>query len=305
MDEVFVGGWNQATGLTFDENGRMYVYEKSGKVWVVENGNKLSTPLIDISEEVGNWRDFGLVGFALDPNFLNNGYIYLLYIVDRHHLLNFGTPSYDPSTNAYFEATIGRITRYTARASTNFTTVDYNSRRVLFGESVDTGMPSLHQSHGVGDLVFGTDGTLLACLGDGASYGSVDEGSAGETYYSTALSDNIIRPDENVGAYRCQMANSFNGKIIRIDPSTGDGLPSNPFYNASNPRSPQSRTYALGVRNPYRMCLRPETGSHQASDGDPGTFYFGDVGWGTHEELNSAKGYYQELYQSQLSEKVD
>ncbi|MEO1518059.1 MAG: GEVED domain-containing protein [Bacteroidota bacterium] len=286
VDENYLSGFNQATGLTFDENGRMYVFEKGGKVWVVENGNKLPNPLIDIGEEVGNWRDFGLVGFALDPNFLNNGHIYLLYIVDRHHLLNFGTSSYNPSTNSYFAATIGRITRYTATASSNFTSVDYNSRRVLFGESVSTGMPSLHQSHGVGALVFGTDGTLLATLGDGASYSSVDEGSATETYYAQGLTDGIIRSDENVGAYRCQMPNSFNGKIIRIDPETGDGIPSNPFYNASNPRSPQSRTYAVGVRNPYRMCLRPETGSHQASEGDPGTFYFGDVGWGTREELN-------------------
>ena len=35
---------------------------------------------------------------------------------------------------------------------------------------------------------------------------------------------------------------------------------------------------------------RPETGSHQPSDGDPGTFYFGDVGWGAREELNVMTG---------------
>ena len=285
-DQLFIGGWNQPTGLTFDANGRMYVWEKSGKVWIVENGSRLSSPLIDISEEVGDWRDFGLVGFALDPDFLNNGHIYLLYVVDLHHLLNFGTGSYNPNTNEYFDAAIGRITRYTAQASTNFTTVDYNSRQILFGESASTGMPSLHQSHGVGALAFGADGSLLASLGDGASYSSVDEGSAGETYYSRALNEGIIRPDENVGAYRVQKLNSFNGKIIRIDPATGDGLPSNPFYDSSNPRSAPSRTWALGVRNPYRMVKRPETGSHNPDDGQPGTFYFGDVGWGTREELN-------------------
>ncbi len=285
-DQVFIGGWNQVTGLTFDVNGRMYAWEKSGKVWVVENGSRLPNPLIDISEEVGNWRDFGLVGFALDPDFLTNGYIYLLYVVDLHHLLHFGTGSYDPNTNEYFDAAIGRITRYTAEASTNFTTVDYSSRQVLFGETASTGMPSLHQSHGVGALVFGTDGTLLATLGDGASYSSVDEGSASETYYQTALNEGIIRPDENVGAYRVQKMDSFNGKIIRIDPATGDGLSSNPFYDAANPRSAASRTWALGVRNPYRIALRPETGSHNPDNGQPGDFYFGDVGWGTREELN-------------------
>ena len=285
-DELHLNGFNQATGLTFDNNGRMYVWEKEGKVWVVENGQKRATPLVDISEEVGNWRDFGLLSVVLDPNFLNNGHIYLLYLVDRHHLLNFGTSAYNPNTDTYFSATIGRLTRYTATASSGFNTVDYNTRKVLFGESPSTGMPSLHQSHGMGGLVFGTDGSLLVTLGDGASYSLVDEGSASGTYWSQALQDGIIRNDENVGAYRCQMDNSFNGKILRIDPATGDGLPSNPNFNPSAPRSAASRTWAKGVRNPYRICLRPETGSHDIQAGDPGDFYFGDVGWSNREELN-------------------
>lgn len=286
VDEVYISGFQQAVGLAFDENSRMYVWEKGGKVWIVENGVKSTNPLIDLTEEVGNWRDFGLLGFALDPNFLTNGYIYLLYIVDRHHLMNFGTPSYNPNSDDYFDATIGRVTRYTAEASTNFTTVDLSSRLVLLGESPGTGLPHLHQSHGIGSLVFGTDGTLLVSMGDGASYNSTDEGSASETYYSQALIDGIITTAENVGAYRSQMLDSHNGKILRLDPATGDGLPSNPFYNASEPRSPRSRVWALGLRNPCRMTLEPESGSHDPTDGDPGVLYIGDVGWSSREELN-------------------
>ena len=285
-DQVYVSGFDQAVGITFDANGRMYVWEKKGIVWIVENGVKDPTPLIDISEEVGNWRDFGLLGFALDPNFLSNGHFYLLYIVDRHHLLNFGTPSYNPNTNEYFDATIGRVTRYTANAANNYSTANLNSRQVLLGETKETGLPHLHQSHGIGALVFGTDGTLLVSMGDGASYSSVDEGSASETYWQQALNDDIIRPDENVGAYRCQMLNSLNGKVLRIDPTTGDGLPSNPFYINGSPRAPESRVWALGLRNPCRMTLKPGTGSHDPTDGDPGTLYIGDVGWGSREELN-------------------
>ena len=78
--------WNQAVGLTFNKDGsQMFVWEKEGKVWVVRNNQKKL--FIDISEEVGDWRDFGLLGFALDPHFETNGYFYLLYTVDRHHLL--------------------------------------------------------------------------------------------------------------------------------------------------------------------------------------------------------------------------
>lgn len=285
-DQVYVDGWNKVVGFTWDTNGRMYAWETGGKVWIVENGVKQPTPLLDISEEVGGWRDFGLLGFALDPNFLSNGYIYLLYVVDRHHLLNYGTPNYDPNVNEYFNATIGRITRYQADPATNFTTVIPSSRFVLFGESPSTGSPILHESHGVGCLVFGEDGTLLATIGDGASYNSHDEGSASETYWAQALTDGIITPAQNIGAYRCQTLDNYSGKILRLDPATGDGVPSNPYFDAANPRSPASRIWARGLRNPYRMAIVPASGSHNPADGNPGTFFIGDVGWGTSEEMD-------------------
>ncbi|HHM21188.1 MAG TPA: PKD domain-containing protein, partial [Bacteroidetes bacterium] len=285
-DQLFLSGWNEVAGFTWDANGRMYVWERDGRVWIVENGARLPNPLLDISDEVGGWRDFGLLGFALDPNFLSNGYFYLLYVVDRHHLFNAGTSQYDPNTNEYFAATIGRITRYQADGTTNYSTIVPGSRLVLVGANEQDGPPILHESHGTGSLVFGDDGTLLATLGDGASYSSLDQGSASETYWQQGLDDGIITPAQNIGAYRCQTLDNYSGKILRIDPATGQGLPSNPFWDAANPQSPASRTWARGVRNPYRMCLVPESGSHVPSDGNPGTFIFGDVGWGTREELN-------------------
>jgi len=136
-EQVVGSGWNEAVGMLFEDNGRMYVWERGGRVWIVENGVKMAYPLIDISDEVGGWRDFGLLGFALDPNFRSNGYIYLLYVVDHHHLVNAGTTNYNPSVNEYFRATIGRITRYTAKAADAFKSVDYSTRRVLVGESID------------------------------------------------------------------------------------------------------------------------------------------------------------------------
>ena len=42
-----------------------------------------------------------------------------------------------------------------------------------------------------------------------------------------------------------------------VDPATGDGLPSNPFYDAAAPRSWASRVWTLGLRQPFRATLRP------------------------------------------------
>ena len=286
-DALVMGGFVEPVGATWDNEGRTYVWEKRGVVWIIENGEALPQPLIDLREEVGNWRDHGMLGFALDPHFHMNGRIYLMYAVDRHHLMHFGTPQYDPNANDYYNATIIRITRYTALAP-SFNTVDPASRLVLLGETPQTGAVVLHESHSAGSLFFGTDGTLLASLGDGASYTSVDVGNAADSYHEQALADGMMRPEENVGALRAQMVNSHSGKVVRLDPNTGDGVPSNPWFDPGAPRAPRSRVWAMGVRNTYRFTIRPGSGSTDPAAGDPGTLYMGDVGWNLWEELNVA-----------------
>lgn len=287
VDELYSEEWPSVVGIEFDETGRLFAWSKKGFVYIEENGTRRAEPLLDISEEVGSSGDHGLLGFALDPNFLQNGLFYLYYIVDRHHLLYFGTPDYSSTTDINDEATIARITRYAADPATGFTSIIPGSRKILVGESISTGFPIVHRSHSGGALVFGNDRTLLASCGDGGSYATADlgEGSAG-AFDEQALLDGIIAPEENVGAFRSQLVNSLNGKVIRIDPNTGDGIASNPFYDASNPRSPQSRVWALGFRQPFRFVHMPGSGSHNPEDGDPGTFYLGDVGWAYWEELN-------------------
>jgi glucose/arabinose dehydrogenase len=282
--------WQQPVGLTFAEDGRMIVWEKAGRVWTVENGVKSAAPLLDISAEVGDWRDHGLLGLALDPDFLSNGRLYLSYVVDWHHLEYFGTPQYSPTANVYFRDTIGRITRYTANSADGFRSVDPQSRFVLVGESKSTGIPIAHQSHGVGALVFGADGALLAGTGDGASYLEVDIGQAVSGSSNTALAEGILKPKEAVGAWRSQLVDSLSGKLLRLDPNTGNGWSNNPFFDASAPRAPRSRVWALGLRNPFRFAHLPGTGHAHGSHASPGTLVIGDVGWNSFEEFSLSVG---------------
>jgi glucose/arabinose dehydrogenase len=289
-------GWSEPVGVTFSKTGsKSFVWEKGGKVYVLNRVGttsgytKQTTPVLDISPEVGNWRDHGLLGFALDPNFDTNGFIYLLYVVDRHYLIYFGTGTYNAATNDYYKATIGRITRYKTKTSGSNLVADLTTRTILLGETKSTGIPILHESHGVGSLAFAADGTLLASAGDAASYNTVDVGSLSETYYSQAITDGIIRSNENVGAMRSQMINSHCGKILRLDPTNGNGVSSNPFYQSGSPRSAQSRVWAMGFRNPFRFSVKPNTGSTNPATGDLGELYVGDVGWDKYEELNVIK----------------
>ena len=141
-------------------------------------------------------------------------------------------------------------------------------------------------SHAVGSLVFGTDGSLLLTFGDGGSFTEPDAGNATDTYHEQAIEDGILTEVENVGSFRAMMNSSACGKVLRIDPLTGEGLSTNPYFDQANPRSPQSRVWSMGFRNPYKFMKIPGTGSHNTLDGYPGKFLVGDVGSGLWEELN-------------------
>ena len=152
--------WNEAVGLTFNETGtEMFVWERSGRVWIVKERSK-DFLLLDIAEEVrGMARPWPSWLAALHPHFDENGYIYLLYVVDRHHLTSFGTGSYSPTASTYFAATIGEAYTNTAVPNGNGYSISPSGRKILIGETKSTGIPIVSLSHGVGSLVFGTDET--------------------------------------------------------------------------------------------------------------------------------------------------
>ncbi len=271
---VPVGNYNQPIAFQFDNIGNMFVAERGGKIFIKQNN--ISKLLIDISEEVATYGDFGLMNFVLDPEFEVNGYIYLYYVVDRHYLLNFGTNNYN-AANSEQGATIGRITRYAINTA-NYTLIS-GSRQILLGETKSTGMPLTGIWHAGGGMQFSLDGTLLVAFGDGAN---------GANYETQALADGIISQTEFDAnrLWRCQMQNSLCGKMIRIDSNTGNGISSNPFFNVLNPRSAISRVWSLGLRNPFRFTIKPNTGSHDPVLGSPGVVYLADVGQDTKEEIN-------------------
>ena len=290
--EPVASGWSEVVGTAFMPDGKALVWERGGRIWIVDAaGVKLPTPLLDIRDEVGAWRDYGLLGVVLHPEFATNGWYYCLYVVDRHHLDFAGTAQYDAGANTFFAATIARITRFTARAETGFTETDPTSRTVILGADAASGIPILHQSHGIGSMAFGTDGTLLLATGDSASYLQVDVGGqVADGYIDDALGRGILRAKENVGAWRSQLVDCLCGKVLRLDPATGDGVAGNPFFDASAPRAARSRVWAMGLRNPYRMSVVEGTGSHAPGDADPGTLHIGDVGWNSFEDIQTVDG---------------
>ncbi|NBC05918.1 MAG: PKD domain-containing protein [Bacteroidetes bacterium] len=288
FDISYLEGLDFPTGLTFDDNGRLYVWEKKGIIHVTdEEGNLYPEPFLDISEQVSNWKDHGLMDMVLDNDFLANGYFYVLYAVDRHHYDNYGTPAYHPDSTVTWAPTFGRVVRYRADPTTAYLKALPDSEHILLGATHDNGIPLMYEFHGLGTLLMAEDGTLLISTGDATSGGGTDiGGDEFGTMASAAIEAGIITEDQDIGSYRSQYLGNYNGKVLRIDAESGEGLPSNPFYEADRPTAPQSRIWAWGFRNPYRMQLRPNSGSHYAEDGQPGVLFVGDVGNGAWEELD-------------------
>jgi glucose/arabinose dehydrogenase/PKD repeat protein len=270
VDEPIHGGFVIPVDACFDGTGRMFVAEKRGMVRVVQDGVLVPQPLIDLTAEVHNTGDKGLLGITLDPAFAQNGWIYLLYNVDPI----FGQPD-EPQESASF----GRLTRYTVSGNVALPA----SRLVLLGNTAQDGIANCYSSHSIGTVAFGTDGSLFVGAGEGSHFDMADGGQdVSSLDYQCAQ---MFGASQDVGALRAQTFASLAGKILRVNPATGAGYSTNPFYDG-NLNSFASRIWSYGLRNPFRFAVRPGSPA-------PGTLYIGDVGWAYfsdgYEELNVSR----------------
>ncbi len=230
--ETVISGLIQPIAVEFSPDGRnTYVAQKAGQVMVVRDGVTLTSPFIDISGQVNNHDDRGLLDIALHPDFPNTPYLYLLYTYDPPQVyqnLNDELAGPDKGGNR-----AGRLIRVTADAATNYTTALAGSEVVLLGTNstwanfnayidstvniteppggtflngtyVQDFINSDSSSHTVASLMFGVDGALYVSIGDGASYNTMDP-----------------------RAVRVQDIDNLSGKLLRIDPLTGLGYPNN------------------------------------------------------------------------------
>jgi len=81
-----VSGFSRPLGMTsfLNENLMIYVLEQDGIIRVLENNTLQEEPFLDISNKVSTrGSEQGLLGIALDPDFLTNGEFYLNY-TDRN-----------------------------------------------------------------------------------------------------------------------------------------------------------------------------------------------------------------------------
>jgi len=139
--EEIAGGLDSPLGIssTASEPDRLYVVEQPGLVRVVENGELLPDPFLDVQDQVVSGGEQGLLSLAFDPEYESTGLFYVNYTdtngdtrVVEYHTGDSGAPA--------------------------------KTREVLFVDQP-------YANHNGGQLAFGPDGRLYVGMGDGGSGG--------------------------------------------------------------------------------------------------------------------------------------
>jgi glucose/arabinose dehydrogenase len=195
------GGLNRPVDIRSANDGsaRLFIIEKYGAIRIIENGQLLDAPFLNIDARVDDsGNEMGLLGLVFSPNYAQNGFFYVNYTGDGGNT---------------------RISRF--QASGNL--ADPNSEVVLL--KVNQPFPN----HNGGSLAFGPDGYLYAGLGDG--------GLAGDPFKNgqnkSSLLGKILRIDVNNGdPYSTPADNPFGNEVwayglrnpwrISFDKASGD-----------------------------------------------------------------------------------
>lgn len=234
-----------------DGSGRLFIAEQAGVIKIYNGASLEATNFLDISSQVFNSGERGLLGLDFDPNYTTNGHFYVYY-------------SRATSDNSIDHDTI--IERYTV--SNNANIADINSGVLIM--RIEQPAPN----HNGGDMHFGPDGYLYIGMGDGGGSGD-NAGDGNNAQNKSNLLGAMLRID--VSSTEPVYADSFENLAPNcgLDSISGSyKVPhDNPFINDVNSCA---EIWAYGLRNPYRWSFDKLTGD----------MIIGDVGQGAYEEVN-------------------
>jgi len=225
--------------LSVAKDGRVFYIERAGKISVWDPQSRSSKQVGKI--EVFRGLEDGLLGLTLDPNFLQNHWIYLYYSKPE--------TGHDANGKKTGE---NRVARFTL----NGDSLDIASEKIL----VRVATQREECCHSGGSLNFDSQGNLYLSAGDNTNpfgsdgYAPTDERPGRSPWDAQKSSAN---------------ANDLRGKILRVHPEP-DGTITIPKGNLFPPGTSGTRPeiYVMGNRNPFRISIDPKTGF----------VYWGEVG---------------------------
>lgn len=168
------------------DDPRLFIVERSGVIKVVENGVLLTTPFLDLSDQVEDQEsEQGLLGLAFHPQYAQNGRFFVDYIAPRP------TPGDDD---------------FTVVAEYKVSPGDGNVADPTEKSLLTVNQPRIN--HNGGMLAFGPDGLLYIGLGDSGGGNDPDD----DAENTTTLRGAILRIDiDNGDPYGIPASNPFAG----------------------------------------------------------------------------------------------
>lgn len=251
--EELVGTVAEATTVQYLFGGVTAVLGQAGSVRLIRGGELLATPALTLPNVCTTGFEDGLSGIAGQQVAGDRGYVYVYYTRTA------------PGANA--RNCVNRVSRFSIAGDL----IDPASEVVLLDL-----LDAAGGMHYGGDLEIGKDGMLWVAVGDG---GTDPRGDSGSDMDVIGMND------------APQDLSLLNGKILRIDPSTGAPAPGNPYAGpgtascrvrgntAATPTTTCQEIWASGFRNPWRFAFDPNADGVRA--------FVHDVGQKGYEEVNA------------------
>lgn len=229
--EVLVSDIKRPMTMEMAPDGRIFFNELDGKLRLLDPSSKEVREVAGF--EVYTEQESGLLGFALDPAFAENGHIFI---------------QWSPKD---FDGQV--LSRYTIRDDV----LDHGTQKELMRWPVQR----RECCHHAGAIRFGPEGNLYISTGDNTSpfqsdgFTPIDERDDRYPFDAQKSSSNT---------------NDLRGKILCIRPEA-DGTYSIPEGNLFKPGTEGTlpEIYAMGFRNPWRFSIDPKNGIMYLGDVGP------------------------------------
>ena len=260
--------------ITFNEipsRNKIIIGQLNGIIYSFDNNEEIGDKdlLLDLSDDVGLVSDGGFLGLTVHPDFdattNPKNYIYVYYATkneDGEDSPPFGQFTIQNCEHYEYEGNFLMLERFEVNSAAM--TIDPSSRTIIMKNRMyGTG-------HRGGGLDFGDDGFLYLSIGDQTSWNNAQN----------------ITDDIDGGVIRIDVDKDSTKSHAPIRKKPADGFPDeitgeeywipndNPFLSSNG--SSFEEYYSIGLRNPHRMT----------KDANTGTFYIGDVGLDSNEEIN-------------------
>jgi glucose/arabinose dehydrogenase len=181
-------------------DARIFVVDQAGRIFVIKNGARLTTPFLDITNIVAYGGEQGLLSMAFDPQFATNGRFYVY-----HNDLNGDIA----------------VARYTATGDV----ANAGSRTPVINIPHPT-----NANHNGGLAMFGPDGMLYLGTGDGGSANDPPDNAQN----LNVLLGKLLRIDVTNLPYTIPAGNPYAGATTGRDEIWAHGL-RNPWRYAFDP----------------------------------------------------------------------